>query len=51
MDINQLKRIIEGMLLAAGQPIAVERIQQLFHIDERPVRSDIMDALKQIRQE
>ncbi|MDF1642972.1 MAG: SMC-Scp complex subunit ScpB [Pseudomonadales bacterium] len=51
MDINQLKRIIEGMLLAAGQPIAVERIQQLFHIDERPVRSDIMDALTQIRQE
>ena len=51
MDKNQLKRIIEGMLLAAGKPLAVERIQQLFHIDERPVRSDIMDALTQIQQE
>lgn len=51
MDINQLKRIIEGMLLAAGQPIAVERIQQLFHIDERPARASIVDALEQIKQE
>ncbi|MBV1888754.1 MAG: SMC-Scp complex subunit ScpB [Proteobacteria bacterium] len=51
MDTNQLKRIIEGMLLAAGQPVAIERIQQLFHIDERPARSDITDALMQIQQE
>jgi len=51
MDIDQLKRIIEGVLLAAGQPISVERIQQLFHIDERPPRADINDALTQIEQE
>ena len=51
MDIDQLKRIIEGVLLAAGQPISVERIQQLFHIDERPPRADINDALAQIEQE
>ncbi len=51
MDIDQLKRIIEGVLLAAAQPLAVERIQQIFHIDERPARADIIDALALIKQE
>ncbi|MBL4583995.1 MAG: SMC-Scp complex subunit ScpB [Pseudomonadales bacterium] len=48
MDIDQLKRIIEGALLAAGQPLSVERIQQLFHIDERPARADIITVLEAI---
>lgn len=51
MDTDQLKRIIEGLLLAAGRPVAVERIQQLFHIDERPARAEIVDALRKVEQE
>jgi segregation and condensation protein B len=40
-----LRRIVEGALLAAGKPLAVEDLAALFDDDERPPLSAIRDAL------
>lgn len=44
----KLKRIIEGALLAAGGPVTVDRLAQLFADNERPANSDIRQALKEM---
>ncbi|MEZ5547866.1 MAG: SMC-Scp complex subunit ScpB [Pseudomonadales bacterium] len=44
----QLKRIIEGALLAAGEPLSVERLSMLFADSERPAHPDIRAALKEM---
>lgn len=43
---TQLKRIIEGALLAAGEPLSVDRLAMLFTESERPQNSEIRSALK-----
>lgn len=44
---EQLQRIIEGALLAAGEPIPIERIIALFDKDP-PTRGEVREALKAI---
>ncbi|HET7922467.1 MAG TPA: SMC-Scp complex subunit ScpB [Gammaproteobacteria bacterium] len=48
-DIQPLKNIIEAALLAAGRPMSLDELQELFGMDERPERAqlrEIVDALR-----
>ncbi|MFA5529603.1 MAG: SMC-Scp complex subunit ScpB [Thiohalomonadaceae bacterium] len=45
MDVQQLKTIIEAAILAAGEPVSLERLQGLFDEDARPVPEDFRAAL------
>jgi segregation and condensation protein B len=43
-----LIQIIEGALMAAGEPLSVQRIAQLFEEHERPGNDDIRNALAEV---
>ena len=49
MDNKQLKIIIEAALLAAGKPLSLDRLQQLFGNDDPPVRQDIRAAVIELK--
>ncbi len=49
MDSKQLKYIIEAALLAAGRPLSVDEILELFGADGRPVRQDIRAAIMDLQ--
>lgn len=52
MEIDTLKRIIEGALLAADEPLSVDALERLFEESEgRPQRSAIREALTLIGQD
>ncbi len=51
MDIDQLKRIVEGALLAAGQPLSLQRLEELFEEAERPSRADLVAALAALEED
>lgn len=49
---EQLKQIVEGALLAAGKPLTVQRLGDLFEdSDPKPGRDEIMAALEDIASE
>lgn len=48
MDNDQLKKIIEGALLAAGRPLDLGRMEMLFEIGEAPPRDQIRAVLEDI---
>jgi segregation and condensation protein B len=43
-----LKAIVEGALFAAGGPLGLEQLQELFAQEERPGRDAVMDAIAQL---
>jgi len=43
-DPHQLALVIEALLLAAGQPLSIERLGELFDEDERPTPRQLRDA-------
>jgi|TARA_Y100000310_G_scaffold52174_1_gene47991 segregation and condensation protein B len=45
---SQLKQIIEGAILAAEQPLSLDRLSQLFEKDP-PDRAEIREAIEQIK--
>lgn len=45
---DQLSRIIEGAILAAGEPLSVDKLHGLFEEHEAPEKSEIRDALQTI---
>lgn len=45
MDIESLKQIVEGVLLAAGGPLSLNQINALFPDDEKPGHGAIKEAL------
>lgn len=45
---SQLKRILEGALLAAGEPLSLERLADLFLDNERPSNAELRTALKEL---
>lgn len=47
-ELHQLKRILEGALLAAGEPLSLERMGQLFLEGQRPSNAEMRTALKEI---
>jgi len=52
MDTIKLKRIVEGALLAADQPLSVEQLEKLFvEGEERPTRDELREALKALEGE
>ena len=46
MEKNQLLRVLEGLLLAAGSPLSISQLSDLFDESEKPKTSEIRDALK-----
>ncbi len=46
-----LKNIIEAMLLAAGQPLSIKRITQLFSDEWQPSETEVREALTTLQQE
>lgn len=45
MDIQALKRIVEGALLAAGDPLSLNQLNSLFPPDEQPGHGALREAL------
>lgn len=43
--MDKLTQIVEAALLAAGGPLTVERLQELFLEDERPEKKDLREAV------
>lgn len=50
-DRQQLKNILEGALLAAGQPLSIDRMLALFIDEVQPERSEIRLALDELNAE
>jgi segregation and condensation protein B len=46
--LDLLIQIIEGALLAAGQPLSISRLQGLFDEDERPSEAEIQASIEQL---
>ena len=51
-DVNsELKNIIEAALLAAGEPLTLERMLSLFPAESRPSKQEIGDALEALEKD
>ena len=50
-DIDQLKRVVEAILLAAGRPLGLDQLLALFADEERPDRGDLRSALEALADE
>ena len=48
MNSDFIKKIIEGALLAAGKPLDISHLENLFDEEERPPRDQIRAALEEI---
>lgn len=48
-DSPPLKLILEAALVAAGEPLSLERLQTLFEDDQQPNRSDLKIALRELQ--
>ncbi len=48
MTLPVLKQIIEAALIAAGDPLTLERLLTLFTEDERPERADLLAAISEL---
>lgn len=48
MELTQLRNILEGALLAAGQPLSLNRLKSLFEAHEEPETAELKQALEQI---
>ncbi|MCB1664478.1 MAG: SMC-Scp complex subunit ScpB [Pseudomonadales bacterium] len=48
---NKLKQIIEGLLLAAGKPLSLSAIAEVFNEEERPADEELRAALAQIAED
>jgi len=50
-DINELKNILEGALLAAGRPLNIDQLGALFEEDHRPARTDVKTSLDTLQED
>lgn len=48
---NKVKMIVEGLLLAAGRPLSLDNISQVFAKEERPDREELKTVMESIAQE
>ena len=51
MNADLIKRIIEGALLAAGKPLDIAKIENLFEEDQCPPRDQIRAALEEVEED
>ena len=49
METDQLKNVVEAILLAAGRPMSIDKLLTMFPEQERPERSDIRDAVEALQ--
>lgn len=49
LRVPEVKQVLEGALLASGEPLSVERLEGLFDALERPDREQILAALEALR--
>lgn len=49
MDAALLKKVLEGAIFAAGQPINIEQLGLLFDEAERPSNTDLREALEALK--
>ncbi len=47
-EIERLQKIIEGALLASGEALGLDRLQNLFEEHERPEKGALLDAMQAI---
>lgn len=50
-DLSQLKKIIEGAVLASPKPISYEKLLSLFDEDAKPNKSELVDAFNELQQD
>ncbi len=51
MDGNEIKYFIEAALLAAGRPLSIDQLQNLFTADGQPDKSQIREAIAALQAE
>ena len=51
LDKDKLKRILEGALFAANQPMNLEKLTALFYEEERPPTELFVEALQELQQD
>lgn len=51
LNSTQIKNIIEAALMAAGQPLSIDRLLTLFLDESQPSRDEIRDALNALAEE
>ena len=51
MEIPPLKLIIESILLAAGRPLTLDQLLEMFDDREKPGRSDLRTAIKALQED
>jgi segregation and condensation protein B len=51
MEIQQLKNVIEAILLAAGRPLNIDQLLTMFAEHERPERSEMREAVSVLQKE
>lgn len=49
--VPELKQVVEGALLASGEPLSVERIQGLYDDRERPSRDQVLATFEALRED
>lgn len=50
-NLEKLKQIIEGALLAAGKPLSIDHILTLFLDEDQPSREEIREAIESMQQD
>lgn len=48
VDSTMLRKIVEGAILAAAQPLTIARLLELFDEEVRPTKEDVLAALQEI---
>lgn len=51
MEINEIKLIVEGLMLAAGEPLTLERIRQLFPEENTPTLAELREVMDVLRED
>lgn len=49
METDQLKNVIESILLAAGRPLSLDQLLALFEEQDKPERNDIREAVSALQ--
>jgi segregation and condensation protein B len=49
MEIDQLKNVIEAILLAAGRPLNIDQLLAMFAEHEKPERNELRDAVSALQ--
>ena len=51
VDLDKLKKIVEGALFAAAKPMTIDQLGNLFHEDERPEKGDFQAVLQTLSED